>query len=273
MCDIIGYQEELTAMKNLLMTICYDGTGFSGWQRQPAVRTVQGELEGVLSSLCGGDIELFGTSRTDAGVHALGQRATLRGDFAIPEDRLLYAANNLLSGGKGSSGGDIRILQIERKEEGFHARYDALGKTYLYKINNAREPDLFRRNYCYHVGTPLDLNRMRKMADLFTGEHDFRCFMSAGGQEPKTTVRHIRRITIDGASEGDVTIQVVGNSFLYNMVRILTGTLIEAGLGKRDPEEAGSILAGKDRRRSGHTAPPFGLYLYEVYFSEEDLRR
>lgn len=258
-------------MKNLLLTICYDGTGFSGWQRQPTVRTVQGELERELSSLCKCPIELFGTSRTDAGVHALGQRATLRGDFSIPEDRLLYAANNLLAGRKNGPGGDIRILAVERKEEGFHARYDALGKTYLYKINNAKDPDLFRRHYCYHVSEPLDLDPMREMAKRFTGEHDFRCFMSAGGQEPKTTVRHIRRISIDGTTKGDLTVEVVGNSFLYNMVRILIGTLVEAGLGKRDPEEAEAILRGKDRRLAGHTAPPYGLYLYKVHFTDDEL--
>ena len=153
-------------MKNILMTIEYDGSSFSGWQRQPEARTVQGELEKVLSQVCGTEIRINGTSRTDAGVHAYGQRASFKGDWNIPTDRIRIAANNLLAGGQNSLGsvGDVRISEIEDVPADFHARFNALGKTYIYKIRNCWEKDVFDRNYSYQITRKLDLAAMRLAA-------------------------------------------------------------------------------------------------------------
>ena len=179
--------------RNFLLTIEYDGSGFSGWQRQPQARTVQGELEEVLTKVCGGKVTLNGTSRTDAGVHALGQRASFSGEYGIPTEKIALAANNILAGGNriASSLGDIRILSVEEKPADFHARFDSKGKKYRYIISNDHEPDIFRRKYCYHVGRPLDINAMRAAAEHIVGIHDFACFQSSGGQERQTTVRNV----------------------------------------------------------------------------------
>lgn len=256
-------------MKNVLLTIAYDGTSFSGWQRQPGQRTVQGELESVLSQLCGREIKINGTSRTDAGVHALGQRASFQAEFGIPVERIAQAANNLLSAGRGRSGvGDVRILEAREVDPEFHARFSSHGKRYVYRIRNGAQPDLFRRNFCYQIRERLDEAAMRRAADSIVGEHDFRCFMAAGGQEMETTVRTVYDLSV--TREGDeVSLSIAGNGFLYNMVRIITGTLAEVGLGKRRPEELKRIIESQDRRNAGHTAPPQGLYLMEVFYENQ----
>ncbi|MDO4552608.1 MAG: tRNA pseudouridine(38-40) synthase TruA [Bacillota bacterium] len=263
--------------RNLLLTIEYDGSGFSGWQRQPGKRTVQGELERVLSVLCGGPVELAGTSRTDAGVHALAQRAAFSGEYGIPTERIGEAANRLLTGGGPGSVGDVRILHVEEVPEEFHPRFGAAGKKYIYKIRNAPAPDVFLRNYCYQVSRPLDAERMRRGALLLEGTHDFRSFMAAGGTPRENTVRTLYRVRVEESPlpEGgaELSLEVRGDGFLYNMVRILTGTLVEVGLGKREPEELPEILKALDRGQAGHTAPPQGLYLAEVYFDKEALFR
>lgn len=262
-------------MKNILLTIEYDGVGFCGWQRQPGQRTVQGELERVLSVLCGKEIRLEGASRTDAGVHAFGQRATLRGEFGIPTERLALAANNLLSGSGPYHVGDVRIREAREMPAGFHARFDAMGKTYLYRIRNSREPDIMERNRCYHVDRMLDLSSMRIAAAAFVGEKDFRAFMAAGGNEPNSTVRTIYGLRIKEvalAPEGkQITLEVTGDGFLYNMVRIITGTLVDVGLGRIPPDRATDIIASLDRTFAGHTAPPFGLYLDQVYYNKNEM--
>lgn len=256
-------------MRNILLTIAYDGTGFCGWQRQPGQRTVQGELERVLSVLCGEQISLNGTSRTDAGVHAMGQRASFLGDFKIPTENIARAANNLLASGLGPSGiSDVRILAAKEVPLDFHARFSSHGKRYVYRIANGRAPDLFQRNYCYYIQNSLDVTAMQKAASAIAGEHDFRCFMAAGGKEMESTVRTIYRLSVERQSD-DVILTVEGNGFLYNMVRIITGTLVEVGLGKRAPEELPEIIGSRDRRRAGHTAPPRGLYLMEVFYENQ----
>ncbi len=253
-------------MKNILLKIEYDGTDFHGWQKQPGRRTVQGELEKVLGMVCNTEISLNGTSRTDAGVHALGQQASFKAYFGIPVDRIMLAANNLLVGGRNSlTVGDVRIKEVTEMPPDFHARYDAKGKTYRYKILNQEELSIFSRNYCYQVRQPLNDDAMRKAAAHMVGTHDFRCFQAAGSEERATTIRTIKRIDI--ARDGDLLqIEVTGDGFLYNMVRIITGTLVEAGLGKRDPEKIPYVLDSLDRGRAGHTAPPQGLYLARVYY-------
>ena len=252
--------------KNFLLKIAYDGSGFSGWQRQPEKRTVQGELEHAISVFTGTEVKLSGTSRTDAGVHALMQCATLKGDFSIPPEGLMRAVNNLLAGGmnKKNPVGDVQILSITEMPEDFHARFDCKGKTYRYVITSG-EKDIFRRNYAYWVPEKPDAEKMREGASYLVGTHDFAAFQSSGGNERETTVRTISdiRVTEEG---NDTVIEVTGDGFLYNMVRIITGTLLEMGTGKKDPKDMKTIIEGLDRAKAGHTAPAEGLYLKEIYF-------
>lgn len=256
--------------KNILLTIEYDGTDFCGWQRQPGVRTVQGQLEQVLTKVCGKEIKLNGTSRTDAGVHALGQRASFRGEFGIPTDRIMLAVNNMLCGGMNVRGkcSDVYIREVREMPAGFHARFDAKGKKYRYIIKNSGEMDVFARNYCYQVKTPLDLAAMEEAAALIVGTHDFACFQAAGGNPRETTVRTVFSLDVFRREDGDIAIEITGDGFLYNMVRIITGTLVEVGQGKKKPQEMPSIIMSKERQRAGHTAPPEGLYLVEIYYGE-----
>ena len=252
--------------KNILLTIQYDGAGFCGWQRQPGKRSAQGEIEGALSLVCGCEVKVNGASRTDAGVHACGQRASFSGVFGIPTERIIYPVNNILNGGKNSIG-DIKITAVEEKSKGFHARFDAKGKKYIYRISNGKEADIFKRNYEYHVAKPLDINLMKEAADMIAGTRDFKCFQAAGGEEMKSTVRTVFDIKIEAVPPHHIKMEVKGDSFLYNMVRIMAGTLVEAGLGKTCPGAIPGIIESKDRQNAGHTAPPQGLYLAEVYYS------
>lgn len=260
--------------KNILLTISYDGTCFSGWQRQPDRRTVQGELEKALSFVTGQKVEINGTSRTDAGVHAIGQRASFKGCFGIPTERIPLAVNNLLAGAQGSgySCGDIRITAAEEMPADFHARFDSKGKTYRYLIRCGDHPDVFSRNYCCQIKQSLDIEAMRKAAALIEGTHDFACFQAAGGTPRETTVRTVYDLTIQETAPDTIAIEVTGDGFLYNMVRIIAGTLMEVGYGRKKPEEIADILASGDRQKAGHTAPPQGLYLVEIYYNEEMLK-
>ena len=283
-------------MKNVLLTIEYDGTNFSGWQRQPGRRTVQGELERVLSILCKQEVKLQGTSRTDAGVHALDQRACFCGEIGNPVDRIPIAANKMLAGDGPFAVGDVRILRAQEVPLDFNPRFRAKGKTYIYKMRNAPQSDILQRNYSYQIHKPLDLQAMKHAAEFLIGEHDFRSFMAAGGNVPESTIRTIYNIeweqrplaagtgynsaadfdgsTFDGSTFDGSTIEfaITGNGFLYNMVRIIIGTLVDIGLRKIDPEDMKNIIQSRDRQKAGHTAPPGGLYLAKVYFDEEDLK-
>ena len=257
-------------MRNILLTVEYDGTNFHGWQRQPEARTVQGELEQALSIVCRCPIQINGTSRTDAGVHGLGQRASFTGDFGIPADRLVYAVNNILSGGMNATGkiGDVRILEAKEVPLDFHARYEAKGKKYVYRILNSEDIQIFARNYQYQVKKPLDFEAMKEAAKHIVGTHDFKCFQAAGGEEKKTTVRTVYSLELN--KQGDeIQLEIKGDGFLYNMVRIITGTLVDVGLGKIAPNQVKEIIESKDRQNAGHTAPPQGLYLAEVYYDLE----
>lgn len=258
--------------RNLLLTIEYDGTDFFGWQRQPNVKTVQGTLEKALSTVCGREIRVDGTSRTDAGVHAYGQRASMKGDFGIPTDRVALAVNHRLAGGmRGKfATGSIRIKDVQEMPLDFHARFNAKGKTYIYKLDVSGKPDVFRRNYYYEIAQPLDTAAMRQAAGQIIGTHDFQCFQSTGGTQRETTVRTIYELRIVEKS-GEIHIQVTGDGFLYNMVRIITGTLVEVGLGRRHPMELESVIRSKDRQNAGHTAPPQGLYLAEIYYDLKEV--
>ncbi len=254
------------------MTIEYDGSGFSGWQRQEGKRTVQAVLEEGLSKFCGTEVKIDGTSRTDRGVHALGQRASFFGDFAIPTDKLMFAVNNYLAGGMNvlNSVGDVRISNICEMPMDFHARYNAKGKHYRYIIKNSGEPDIFRRKYTYYVKDVLNVEDMRIGANAIIGTHDFKSFQASGGHERKTTVRTI--FDLDISCHGEyLIIDVKGDGFLYNMVRIIVGTLVDVGRGRILPQDIENIIESRDRQRAGHTAPAEGLYLMEVYYEETQL--
>ena len=266
-------------VKNVLLTIEYDGTGFSGWQRQPEARTVQGTVEKVLTELIGEPVTVDGVSRTDAGVHARDQKALFRADLKIPVDRLAKVLNNRLEGRPEarSENGDIRIVCAAEVPDGFSIRGAVAGKTYRYSIRNAAVMPVFDRNFRYHIDQNLDLARMCEAAEFIKGTHDFRCFQAAGGEPGRITVRTISDIRITGSCDQtgsrDIFIDITGDGFLYNMVRIITGTLVEVGLGKREPDELKEIIESRDRTKAGHTAPPQGLCLMKVYFEKDRLGR
>lgn len=267
-------------MKNVLLTIEYDGTDFSGWQKQPNQRTVQGELEAALSFICNKEIKINGTSRTDAGVHAFGQRASFKGEFGIPVEKIKVAVNNYFLKDKGIPGavGDLRITKVEEVPMDFHARFNAKAKTYIYKIRNAAEPDPFDRNYCYQISRPLNINAMVKACGHIEGTHDFKCFQAQGSNIIDDTTRTIFSLqlyedVINDEMESNVdfndkliTMVVTGDGFLYNMVRIIAGTLIDVGIGKISHKQIPEIIKGRNRQNAGHTAPPQGLYLQEVFY-------
>ena len=257
-------------MANVLIRIEYDGTNFSGWQIQPEQRTVQGEIEHVLKFIANEDVHIHGTSRTDAGVHALGQCASFDWNSNMPVEKLPEVMNRRFgAGGAGRSGapGDIKILSAEVMPEDFHARYSCKGKTYRYIID--RTGDIFRRNYAYQFpeASGLDIAKMTEATKLIVGTHDFKCFESAGGTPRETTVRTIYDLSIKETDEQTI-IEVTGDGFLYNMVRIMVGTLVEIGLGKKTLEDLKQALDTCDRSRAGFTAPPQGLYLKQIYFKE-----
>jgi tRNA pseudouridine38-40 synthase len=265
--------------KNILLTIEYDGSEFSGWQKQPDRPTVQGYLEKVLSDLLKREIALSGTSRTDAGVHARGQKASFRTDINIPTERLALVINNILCGHeKGAFAlSPVKIVSAEERPLDFHARFDSKGKKYIYRIRNSKETDIFMRNYMYHVAAPLDMDAMKTAAGYIVGTHDFKSFEASGGTPRETTVRTIFDIDIkeniyriDNVNDGDIgrdiELHVSGDGFLYNMVRIITGTLVDIGTGRIPLYDMKKILEAKNRSKAGHTAPPYGLYLAEVYY-------
>lgn len=261
--------------KNILLTIAYDGSGFHGWQRQPGARTVQGELEKALSHTLGKDIIVDGTSRTDAGVHAYGQRAGFKCDINVPVDKLPMILNNSLSQGRifgERIPGEIKVIHAAEMPEDFHARFSAAGKKYIYRIKSGPDQDIFKRNYCYQLTRSLDTSKMNEAAKYIRGTHDFKSFETSGGTERETTVRTIYSLDIkEGPEKDETNIEVTGDGFLYNMVRIIVGTLVEIGAGKRPAGEMKSIIGSLDRMSAGHTAPPSGLYLAEVYYDKSDL--
>lgn len=244
-------------MKRILLTISYDGTNYSGWQKQKNAVTVQGEFDKACSTLFKTDIESIGASRTDAGVHALGQRAVIDVDTSIPAEKIPLALNPLLPD-------DIVVTYAEEVGADFNPRFKALKKTYEYSIYNAPFRNPIYRNYSEYVRCELDLDSMRTACEAFVGEHDFRAFC-ASGNSSKTTVRTIYSLDIE--KDGDfIKIRVTGNGFLYNMVRIIAGTLIYVGEGRIAPDDLPEIIASGDRRKAGKTAGPSGLVLVKIMY-------
>lgn len=243
---------------NYKLTIQYDGSRYDGWQKQGNTdNTIQGKLEEVLSRLAGEPVELHGAGRTDAGVHALGQVASVRLKGQRDPAEVMEHLNRYLPE-------DIAVIAAERAEERFHARLNATGKIYRYALRLGSVPDVFRRRYQYRVDTALDVAAMRAAAARLCGTHDFRAFC-ANKRYKKSTVRTVTAIDIaeDGA---ELTLTFCGDGFLYHMVRILTGTLLEVGQGLRRPEEMEEILSSRDRARAGKTAPAQGLTLVRVEY-------
>ena len=254
--------------KNVLIKIEYDGTDFCGWQIQPKQRTVQGEIEHVLRYIAGEEVHIHGTSRTDAGVHALGQCATFDWNCPMPVEKLPEVMNRRFgAGGAGRSGapGDIRILSADVMPGDFHARYSCKGKTYRYVIDKTGDIFLRKRAFQYPGASELNADLMREAASYIIGTHDFKCFETAGGTPRETTVRTVSALDIR-EEQNSIIIEITGDGFLYNMVRIIAGTLVEAGDGRRSPESVRDAIESRDRANSGFTAPPQGLYLKEIYF-------
>jgi tRNA pseudouridine38-40 synthase len=239
------------------LVIEYDGTAFSGWQTQPSERTVQGTLEAALATILRAPVHLQGAGRTDAGVHALGQVASLETDAPVSADRLRKGLTALCRP-------DIAVVAATRVSDGFNARFDARGKHYRYTLLNRSVPSPLRRRDAYHVPHPLDLDAMRGAARRLVGEHDFSAFRAADCGR-KSTTRTITDITID-RREALIDIDVKGTAFLKNMVRIIAGTLVDVGLGRLTAEDIDEALRSRNRTRAGRTAPAHGLTLVEVFY-------
>ncbi len=243
---------------NYKLTISYDGSRYDGWQRQGNTdNTIQGKLEAVFSSISGETVEIHGAGRTDAGVHAEAQTASLRLASSIPPGELMTRANGYLPE-------DIAITAAEEAPERFHARLNAKGKTYRYSIRMGSVPDVFRRKYQHRVEEPLDIEAMRKAASALCGRHDFKAFCSLKRYK-KSTVRTVEGIDILLSGQ-NMDIYFRGEGFLYNMVRIMAGTLLEVGMGLKKPGDMADILSSLDRSKAGPTAPAKGLCLIKVEY-------
>ncbi|MEI6101280.1 MAG: tRNA pseudouridine(38-40) synthase TruA [Eubacteriales bacterium] len=244
------------------LVIEYDGTAYSGWQRQEKDSSVQQTIEEALETLTREKIVLHSAGRTDAGVHALGQTAHFDSNSSIPAEKYSFALNSILPP-------DIRIRESCEAEAGFHARFDAKVKHYRYVIHNDPHASATRRNLTMHVPLALDIEKMRQGAAFLVGEHDFAAF-TTGKVTVKSTVRRVFGVEINRQGS-QVCIDVYGSGFLYNMVRIIAGTLIYVGIGKLQANDVKTILESRDRRRAGITARPQGLYLVEVRYDEKKL--
>lgn len=247
-------------MKRVMLIVAYDGTNYCGWQIQPNGRTIEGELNQALSELLGEEIVVAGASRTDAGVHSCGNLAVFDTNARMPAEKISYALNQRLPE-------DIVVQLSKEVAADFHPRHLKSKKTYEYRILNREFRDPNRRLDTYFYYRRLDVEAMREAAGYLVGEHDFKSFCSVKAQV-ETTVRKIYALTVD--KHGDVvTIRVTGNGFLYNMVRIIAGTLIQVGTGEREPEEMPKILAALDREAAGPTAPAHGLTMIGIEYREQ----
>lgn len=244
-------------MKRVKLTVAYDGTNYCGWQVQPNGITVQEVLNQCLSEFTGENIETIGASRTDAGVHALGNVAVFDTEMRMPGDKFSFALNQRLPE-------DIRIQKSEEVDADFHPRYVKNQKTYEYRILNCRFPIPTERFYSHFTYIPLDVDKMKEAASYLIGEHDFKSFCGTGAQV-KTTVRTVKEIQIEKSGDR-ITIRITGEGFLYNMVRIIAGTLMDIGGGLYPPEKMKEILEAKDRKKAGPTAPARGLTLMKIQY-------
>ena len=245
-------------MQTYKLVVEYDGTRYKGWQRQVTTdNTFQGILEKVLSDICGYKVEVNGSGRTDGGVHAKGQTASVELQRITDPEKLRNDMNLRLPE-------DIRIKEVTKQKKSFHARYDAKGKHYSYTVDTGERPSVFTRKYAYHLPEQFNIEEMIKAANYLTGQHDFSAFTDLK-DETKSRNRYIEKITIT-RNKNKIRLDFYGNGFLYHMVRILTGTLLETGRGIKSAEDVKSILKSKDRAKAGGLVPAKGLVLEEVYY-------
>ena len=244
-------------MRNIKLTIEYDGKDFNGWQKQPNKLNIQGTIEQAIKSITNEDVELNASGRTDAGVHALGQVANFKTNSQIPIEKFAIAINSRLKK-------SIVIKKAEEVDERFHSRLNCKKKTYRYIINNTPEGTAIYRYLETHIPQKLDVNNMKKAIKYFEGEHDFKAF-KASGTSSKSSVRTIYKTELY-EKDNKIYIVLTGNGFLYNMVRIIAGTLVDVGLGKIKPEQIEDILKNGKREDAGKTLPPNGLYLLKVEY-------
>jgi tRNA pseudouridine38-40 synthase len=251
-------------MRNLKLTVEYDGTEFHGWQAQARLRTVAGVLAGELRELVGHEVTLAGASRTDRGVHALGQVVSFQTTSVIPAERFKLALNGRLPG-------DIRVRQVEPVGGEFHARFNAVGKHYRYLLHRRQGGSVFLSRYALTWSSPLELSAMQEAARSLIGKHDFASFQSKSSGAPEVTVRTLDTIQL---AEEDCFLRIDfwGGGFLYKMVRALAGTLLEVGRRRWAAGQVKEALEARDRRRAGPTAPPHGLCLVAVYYNDEAYR-
>ncbi|MBN1855033.1 MAG: tRNA pseudouridine(38-40) synthase TruA [Pirellulales bacterium] len=251
-------------MRCIKLTIAYDGTSYSGWQRQPGQLTVQGALESAWKSLTGESVRIAGSSRTDAGVHALGQVASL-----VTESRL--ETRILRNGLNAKLSTDIVVLEVEEAPADFHATDTARRKRYRYQIHNHRLRTVLNQRITWHVPYALDVEAMHRAGQGLVGRHDFACFQSVGSQR-ESTIRTIHELLVRKGQGGEpdrVDIEVEGDGFLYHMVRTIAGTLVEIGRGARPETWIADVLASRDRSLAGPTAPPHGLFLVSVHYHSQ----
>jgi tRNA pseudouridine38-40 synthase len=247
-------------LKRIKITIAYDGTLYCGWQVQPSGTSIQTLVQKALETILRHPIALTGSGRTDAGVHALGQTAHFDTKEPVDLSRLSYAANALLPP-------DVRILSATPEEDSFHARYSATGKVYYYHLQLGERSDPTTRLYRTPIYGSFDANALREAAAKFLGTHDFHAFANTKEDKPlEDSIRTLTRLDVL-EEEGGLRLEFEGDGFLYKMVRNLTGTLIEVAKGKRRADEISSLLQQKDRRLSGATAPPQGLFLMQVIYA------
>lgn len=245
-------------MRNIKMTIKYDGSRYKGFQRlKDNDMTIQGKIEDVLSKMTNEHIEIIGSGRTDMGVHARGQVANFKTNSELSLKKMQDYLYNYLPE-------DIVIIELEEVEERFHSRYNVKSKTYLYKIDNNKYHDPFTRRYTTHIEKKLNIDLMREASEYLVGEHDFTSFASSKSKK-KSNVRKIHSIVIN-ENNNMIDIYVQGNGFLYNMVRIIAGALIDVGSKRKTPQDIKTMLENKDRSKSSDTAPAKGLCLYKVTY-------
>lgn len=255
----------MSEKRRFALVIEYDGTGYCGWQIQKNGISVQQKVEDAVSKAVGTKTAVHSAGRTDAGVHALGQTAHFDAKTNIPADKFFYVLNDILPD-------DIRIVRSYAAPEGFHARFSAKGKHYRYVIRNAREKGAIDRQYSMFVPVKLETETMKQAARLIEGTHDFAAFCAAGSDLKGTTVRTVYSVEITQHAPY-IEIDVKGSGFLYNMVRIIAGTLIAVGKGKLMPEQISRALAQGDRTLVGATAQAQGLFLVEVYYDSAPLAK
>lgn len=244
-------------MQNYKLTLNYDGSRYKGWQRQGNTdNTIQAKMETLLSRLLEQPVEIAASGRTDAGVHARMQVCSFRAKTDMPCDIMLTKLREFAPD-------DIGILSVERAPSRFHARLNCVRKSYVYQIWNSEEPNVFERKYMYNYPESLDIDAMRRAAEQLIGEHDFSAFCTK--RMKKSAVRRLESIEIT-KQDNIIKVMLTGNGFLYNMVRIIVGTLLEVGSGQRTVDSVGEALRSLDRQQAGFTAPPHGLFLWNVEY-------